>query len=109
MGQKADIRLDVLIIKEEDHYLAHCLQFDLVTTNDSLESVKQDMIDLCRAHIENSYAYDNLEYLFSPAPKEVWKAYLEASTKEGCSVENKTLDDSLHLNPFSVQEIYCHA
>jgi hypothetical protein len=109
MGQKAEIRLDILIKKEEDYYLAHCLQFDIVTTSDTLDDVKKDIINLCRAHIEYSYEYDNLEYLFSPAPKEVWAEYLAMSRKEGCDVENTRLDDSFHVNPFSVQEIYCHA
>lgn len=109
MGQKAEIRLDILIKKEEDYYLAHCLQFDVVTTADSLEEVKKDIIDLCRAHIEYSYEYNNLDCLFSPAPKEVWAEYLEMSQKEGCDVENKRLDDSLQVNPFSIQEIYCYA
>lgn len=109
MGQKAEIRLDILIKKEEDYYLAHCLQFDIVATNDTLKGVKRDILDLCRSHIEYSYEYDNVEHLFSPAPKEVWAEYLEMSKKEGCSVESKLLDDSFRVNPFSVQEIYCHA
>jgi len=73
MGQKAEIRLDILIKRVDDYYQAHCLQFDIVATSDSLGEVRKDIIDLCRAHIENAYEYDNLEYLFSPAPKEVWK------------------------------------
>lgn len=109
MGQKAKIRLDILIKKEEDYYLAHCLQFDIVTTHDTLKGVKKDILDLCRAHIEYSHEYDNLKYLFSPAPKEVWAEYLEMLKKEDCDVESKPLDNSFHLNPFSVQEIYCNA
>ncbi|HLA26543.1 MAG TPA: hypothetical protein VJZ49_01450, partial [Syntrophales bacterium] len=108
MGQKADIRLDILIKKEEDYYLAHCLQFDIVATADTLKEVKKAILDLCRAHIEYSHEYNNLEYLFSPAPKEVWAEYLEMSRKEGCDVENTRLDDSF-VNPFSIQEIYCYA
>jgi hypothetical protein len=72
MGQKAEFRLDILIKKVDDYYQAHCLQFDIVSTDDSLEEVRKDIIDLCRAHIEYSYEYDNLDHLFSPAPKEIW-------------------------------------
>lgn len=109
MGQKAEIRLDILIKKEEDYYLAHCLQFDLITTADSLNQVKKDIINLIRAHIEYSYEYDNLDHLFSPAPKEVWAEYLEMSRKEGCDVKSSRLDNSSYVDPFSVQEIYCYA
>lgn len=109
MGKKAEFRLDILIKKEEDYYLAHCLQFDIVATNDTLDGVRKDIIDLCRAHIDYAYEYDNLEYLFSPAPKEVWSEYLAMSKKDDCDVESKPLDNSLERNPFSVQEIYCYA
>ena len=36
MGQKAEIRLDILIKRVDDYYQAHCLQFDIVATSDSL-------------------------------------------------------------------------
>jgi hypothetical protein len=109
MGKKAEIRLDVLIKKEDNYYLAHCLQFDLVATSDTLEGVRKDIFDLCCAHIDYSYANDNLEFLFSPAPKEVWSEYLAMSKKDDCDVENKPLDNSFNRNPFSMQEIYCYA
>ena len=109
MGQKAEIRLDILIKRVDDYYQAHCLQFDIVATSDSLGEVRKDIIDLCRAHIENAYEYDNLEDLFSPAPKEVWAEYLAMSRKEGCDVETRPFDDSPHVKQFSAQEIYCYA
>jgi hypothetical protein len=37
--KRADIRLDILIKREEDYYLAHCLQCDIVATDDSLVRV----------------------------------------------------------------------
>ena len=109
MGQKAEIRLDILIKRVDDYYQAHCLQFDIVATSDSLGEVRKDIIDLCRAHIENAYEYDNLEYLFSPAPKEVWAEYLAMSRKEDCDVETRPFDDSPHVRSFSAQEIYYYA
>lgn len=109
MGQKAKIRLDILIKKEDDCYLAHCLQFDIVTTNDTLKGVRKDILDLCRAHIEFSHENDNLDYLFSPAPKEVWAEYLAAFKKEGCDVENTSFSDSPWMKPFTAQEVYCYA
>jgi len=109
MGQKAEIRLDILIKRVDDYYQAHCLQFDIVATSDSLGEVRKDIIDLCRAHIEYAYEYDNLEHLFSPAPKEVWAEYLAMSRKEDCDVETRPFDDSPHVKPFSAQEIYCYA
>ena len=109
MGQKAEFRLDILIKKEEDYYLAHCLQFDLVATADTLKAVRKDIVSLCEAHIDYSYKNDNMEFLFSPAPKEVWSEYMAMIKKKDCDVENKSLDNPFTLKPFSIQEIYCYA
>jgi len=109
MGQKVKIGLDILIKKEEDYFLAHCLQFDIVATADTLKDVRKDIIDLCRAHIEYAHENDNLEYLFSPAPKEVWAEYLAMSKKEGCDVENTSFNDTPLMSPFTAQEVYCYA
>ena len=109
MAAKADIRLDILIKREEDYYLAHCLQFDLVATDDTLEGAKQAILDLCLAHIQFSAENDNLEYLFSPAPQEVWAEYLRLTKDESCDVFSKPLAGLPHLTPFTVQEVVCHA
>ncbi len=75
MSVNPEMRLDILIKREEDYYLAYCLQFDLVATDDTKEGVRKAIIVLCRAHIEFSLKNENMEYLFSPAPKEVWAEY----------------------------------
>ena len=59
MKPNADIRLDILIKQEEDYYLAHCLQFDLVVTADTLEDVKIDIINVCNEHIRFSIENNN--------------------------------------------------
>lgn len=67
MGQKAEFTLDILIKKEENHFLAHCLQFNITTTGNTLDGVKKDILDLCRVH--------NIEYTLSPAPIGVFVEY----------------------------------
>jgi len=71
--------------------------------------LRKDIINLCRAHIEYSYEYDNLDHLFSPAPKDVWAEYLTMAGKEDCNVETRPFDDAPHVKSFSAQEIYCYA
>lgn len=107
-GTKAEFRLDVLIKREEDYYVAHCLQFDIVATADTLDEVRKGVIDLCKAHIEYSYENDNLEYLFSPAPKEIWSEYLATFNKD-CDVEQTKIESPPAINPFCVQEVYYYA
>ena len=42
-----------------------------VAKQSTLDAIK----NLCIAHIENSIENGNMEFLFSPAPKEVWAEY----------------------------------
>ena len=110
MAQKAIFHLDVLIKKEKGYYTAHCLQFDLVATDDTLAGVQKAIKDLCVAHIENSIANNNMEYLFSPAPKEVWTEYFIHLEAAGCQVKHETLASPVKSHPsFSIQEVACHA
>jgi len=110
MAQKAIFHLDVLIKKEMDYFSAHCLQFDLVATDDTLEGAQKAIKDLCIAHIENSIANDNMEYLFSPAPKEIWTEYFTRLEAAECQVKYETLPSPVKTHPsFSIQEVACHA
>jgi len=112
MRNDPEIRLDILIKREDDYYLAHCLQFDIVATDDTVEDVQKGIIDLCIAHIRFSCDNDNLDYLFCPAPQEVWAEYLALAKDPTCHVDLKKIDlpevgtgESFSLPPFIAQEI----
>jgi hypothetical protein len=112
---RPEIRLDVLIKKEEDYYLAHCLQFDLVVTDDTVEGVKKAILDTCVAHIRSAIDNNNLDYLFSPAPQEAWAQYLTLAQDPHCVAEMKALSLAVSgageipaIPPFIIQEVLCN-
>jgi hypothetical protein len=112
---RPEIRLDVLIKKEENYYLAHCLQFDILVTDDTLEGVKQAILDTCIAHIRYSIENNNLDYLFSLAPQEVWTQYLVLAKDPHCIAEMKTIspppgkaETIPAVPPFIIQEVLCN-
>ncbi len=92
MNKNAEIRLDILIRKVEDHYEAHCLQFDIVATDDAMEAVQKTIIELCVAHIRFSLENDNMAYLFSPAPQEAWAEYFALANDPGSMSQLKKID-----------------
>lgn len=100
MAKYPEMRLDILIKKEKDHYSAHCLQFDLVATDDTKEGVRKAIIDICNAHIEFSQKNENMDYLFSPAPKEVWAEYYALLKEASSSVDFEEM-----IPPFMIQEV----
>lgn len=66
---------NVLIKKETDIYVAHCLELDIVTTSKYFEQVKSDMADLIKAQVNYAFSNDNLDCLYRPAPSEVWEEF----------------------------------
>jgi hypothetical protein len=113
-AKNADFRLDVFIKQRDDYCVAHCLQFDLVTSNKTVDETQNDIIDLCIAHIKFSYEYDNMEYLFSYAPKDVWIEYLTHATNDNnCQIITRTIELPKKPNipafelPLNVQEVVC--
>ena len=110
MAQKINLQLGVLIKKEETYYSAHCLQFDLVATEDTLEGVQKAIKSLCIAHIENSIANRNIDFLFSPAPQEVWAEYYASIENRKCEVKQENLlIPATSRSSFHIQEVSCYA
>lgn len=72
------IKLNVVIYKEEDYFVAHCLQMDIVTTGETPEEAQKNMDDLIRVQVSTAFENDNLEHLFRSAPKEIWQRFIEA-------------------------------
>ena len=70
--------LHILLEKEKDKFIAHCLEFDIVTEGSSLEDAEESIIDAINEYI--TYAIENnlLNQIYRPAPKEIWEKILYA-------------------------------
>lgn len=73
-----------ILIKQTKEYgfVAHCLELDLVATADTLEAVKADILDVIIAQVRYAFVNDNIEYLYHPAPPEVWREFYECRKQE---------------------------
>ena len=74
-GKKFAITVNILLKREEDTYVAHCLELDIMGTANTLEQVKRDMVDLISAQVDYAFANNNLDNLFRPAPPSVWREF----------------------------------
>jgi hypothetical protein len=84
---EAAMTFSILIKKEDNMYIAHCLELDIVATSNNLKRVEKDITDLVDAQIDYAFSHDNLDYLYRPAPPEVWKEFFEC--KERSEIRNK--------------------
>ncbi len=81
------IKLNIVVYKEGEEWVAHCLQMDVVATNTTRDAVEKDILDLIKAQVTFAIENDNMGALFMPAPPEEWKR-LELAV----SCERKTID-----------------
>ena len=71
--------LSVLLYKEGEDYVAHCLEFDLVnTTTESFETAYTELHDLVISYLNYAYESDNTDHLYNPAPAEYWNRFYKS-------------------------------
>ena len=75
------LRFNVLVKKEEDVFVAHCLELDIVATGETVEEARGEMADLITAQFEYAFSNDNLENFYQPAPPEVWREFFACTGK----------------------------
>ncbi|MCI0332691.1 MAG: hypothetical protein L0228_05670 [Planctomycetes bacterium] len=75
------IRLDfrVLIYKEAEFWIAHCLETDLVAEGASVTEAIDYLIDISNVQIQAAIEEGDLASLFSPAPADIWRMYAVAA------------------------------
>jgi hypothetical protein len=77
------IRLDfrVLIYKEDDFWIAHCLETDLVAEGATMSQALDNLVDISNVQIEAAMDEGDLASLFTPAPADIWRMYAIAAER----------------------------
>lgn len=88
MKKRAELSFNVLMTKEDDLYIAHCLELDIIATAKSETKAIKDLGDLIIAQTSFAFNNDNQEFLYRPAPSKYWNAYFKSSTQ---------IEGSLHI------------
>jgi hypothetical protein len=65
----------ILIKKEDDLWVAYCLELDLVAASLSKKEVEKDIVAIIREQVRYSIVNDDMQNLFRDAPKEVWDEF----------------------------------
>ena len=73
--KKRGLIFNILIKEEDEVFIAHCLELDIVATADSTGQAQKDIIALVCAQVDYAFSNNNLENLYHPAPPEVWKEF----------------------------------
>ena len=73
VGCQAKATINCLEYKDEDIFIAHCLEFDLVAQGETREEARKNLADLISTHIQFAIEKDvEDKSLFHPAPPKYW-------------------------------------
>jgi len=76
------IILTCLEYKDAGHFIAHCLEFDLVAQGGSLGEARENLADLISSQVTFASEKGLLpKSLFHPAPARYWQIYFEHRAK----------------------------
>lgn len=86
---KSSMTFNIITKKENNIWIAHCLELDIVATSDSLADLRKDMDDLISAQIEYAFRNNNLDCLYRPAPPEIWREFYSCKKSQETKIEIK--------------------
>jgi hypothetical protein len=91
---------NILVKKDADLYIAHCLELDIVATSSDFGKVKKDMVDLIKAQINYAFSNNNLDYLYHPAPSEVWQEFYACKNQSEQKIDIKSFFENKKIEHF---------
>lgn len=87
-----EINLDIVFYREDDMFVAHCLQLDIVAQAHTISQAECDIEDLIIAHTMYTIENDDWDNYFKPAPPMYWALLPKASPEESKSVQSDIPD-----------------
>jgi predicted RNase H-like HicB family nuclease len=77
------LNVHILLYREMDHHVAHCLEFDLVAQGGTKEEAFQNLLDAIELQASYAIEMGDIANLIQPAPPEYWRMLFKA---ESCAL-----------------------
>ena len=72
------LMVHAVLYREDDLFLAHCLEFDLVAQGETAEQAYHNLLDAIELQTEFVREQGDLDNLIQPAPVEYWQMLASA-------------------------------
>lgn len=82
MPREEKFSFKVLIKKDPDAWVAHCLELNLIVVAETSRQAEADIVDVITSHVRYALENDNLAHMYHPAPLSVWREFFECSDRE---------------------------
>lgn len=78
MTKKIRLEFRVLLYPEDGWWIAHCLEMDLPAEGKTPQEAVKNLMSIANVQIAAAMDEGNLESIFSAAPPELWKMFVNA-------------------------------
>ena len=111
---EATLHLDVLVMRKGPaHWVAHCLQLDLVAEGPTARVAFDDLLNCIDVQVRTCIETDNLDNLYFPAPREAWNKLAEIKKAREESWQYKRVPRPIpaRMDPYDSMEVdqFCYA
>ncbi len=96
-----DFELHCIQYKDNNWYIAHCLELDLAAQGRSPQGARNTLADMIRDQVQFAVENDMMDSLFRPAPEKYWRQYHKITAQ-------KTKESILSHPPTSRREVLRH-
>ncbi len=93
--------VNVLLKKEDNLFIAHCLEFDIVAAAKTKQQAEKDLQDLVIAQIESAFADNDIQSLFHPAPQHFWEEDFELTNQKKNGKQDSVFQPGLVMKTFA--------
>ena len=69
------ISLRAVVYRENGHWIAHCLEMDIVADAKTASQALRDLLDLCGLQIRVAWEEGDIDSVFRPAPAHVMRMF----------------------------------
>lgn len=97
MPTAANMPIRVVFYREDDRWIAHCLEFDLVGDGDTRREATDSLADAIGVQVKESLGSGNLANLFSPAPAEYWRKFAQGRHVADDGLDITLRDDGVDI------------
>jgi hypothetical protein len=75
MPKNYRLSLDIIVYRSGPHWIAHCLQTDIVSEGDSAGDAIASVLRLMAFQLETASEDEDINSIFRPAPAEYWSLF----------------------------------
>jgi predicted RNase H-like HicB family nuclease len=101
--QTLRVPLRIVLYREDEQWLAHCLEFDLIGAGESRTDALDCLNDAITTQLEFSVAQDNPQNLFSPADGEYFEMFAAGNDVPDATLQSRV--GSQHCGSIFIEKI----